>query len=196
MNITLPTAWPLSWPDSRPRTPGSARKTSQFNVPHNDACAAVFAQIRQLGGSQAVITTDVELRRDGLPYANQKVLDSGAAVYFVYKKRVVCFACDRWDRLACNIQAIVKTVEALRGIARWGTGDMLDVAITGFAALPPPKPKRSWWEVLMVPRDMPLSIVNAVYRELSKTAHPDAGGDRAHWDEISDAITKAREELV
>lgn len=185
---------PLAWPEGRPRTPAGARKTSRFDVSHNQACANLFAQIRQLGGGRAVISTDMELRRDGLPYAGQRVDDTGAAVYFMHKGRWVAFACDRWDRLACNIHAIAKTIEALRGIARWGTGDMLDVAIQGFVALPPPAPKRKWWDVLGVQPGAPIEVIEASYRALAKKAHPDKGGEATAWAELEAAITEARKE--
>lgn len=187
-----PKPWPLAWPEGRPRTPVVARKTSRFDVSHNAACANLFAQIRQLGGGRAVISTDMELRRDGLPYANRPFIDKGAAVYFHHKGRRVAFACDRWDRLACNIHAIAKTIEALRGIARWGTGDMLDVAIQGFVALPPPAAGRKWWDVLGVQQAAPIEVIEASYRALAKKAHPDAGGTAAAWSELEAAIVEAR----
>ena len=60
----------------------------------------------------------------------------------------MCFACDKWRDVYDNIYAIGKTIEALRGIERWGTGDMVEQAFTGFVALPSPK---SPWEILGVP---------------------------------------------
>src|SRR3712207_8918795 len=35
------------------------------------------------------------------------------------EKRVL--ACDKWDRIADTIHAIAKTIEATRGIERWGS---------------------------------------------------------------------------
>lgn len=191
-----PQPWPLAWPEGRPRTPISGRKTSRFDISHNAACANLLAQIRQLGGGRAVISTDMELRRDGLPYAGQKVADTGAAVYFFHKGKWVCFGSDRWDRLACNIHAIAKTIEAIRGIARWGTGDMLDVAIQGFVALPPPAPKRKWWDVLAVQQAAPIEVIEASYRALAKKAHPDAGGSADAWAELEAAIADARKVIA
>lgn len=187
-----PLPWPLAWPEGRPRTPIGARKESSFRITHNDACANLFQQIRLLGGGRAVISTDMELRKDGLPFARQTVTDMGVAVYFHHKGLWVCFACDRWDRMACNIHAIAKTIEALRGIARWGTGDMLDVAIQGFVALPPPAPQRKWWDVLGVRQGAPIEVIEASYRALAKKAHPDAGGTAAAWSELEAAISEAR----
>jgi hypothetical protein len=51
--------------------------------------------------------------------------DVGVAVYFSYRNQQRCFACDRWNRIQDNMQAISKTIEALRGIERWATGDNL-----------------------------------------------------------------------
>ena len=39
-----------------------------------------------------------------------------AAVYFTYKQKPMCFACDKWDQVHDNIYAIGKTIKALRGI--------------------------------------------------------------------------------
>src|SRR5262245_54177038 len=68
----------------------------------------------------------------------------GSAVYFTHKGRQMCFACDRWDKMEDNLHAVSKTIEALRGIERWGTGEMVQQAFTGFVALPGNSP----WEVL------------------------------------------------
>lgn len=80
-----------------------------------------------MGGSHLVISTNIELRRDGLPHAGRREpSDKGVAVYFDYRRRPICFACDRWDRIGDNIYAIAKTIDALRGIERWGSGSMVE----------------------------------------------------------------------
>jgi hypothetical protein len=50
-----------------------------------------------------------------------------------------------------NLQAVAKTIEALRGIDRWGTREMVDAAFQAFAAIPASasagiqvRPKRPW----------------------------------------------------
>ncbi|KAF7958244.1 hypothetical protein AWV80_01355 [Cupriavidus sp. UYMU48A] len=98
-----------------------------------------------------MISTNVPLRQDGLPYASyRKVDDEGVAVYFTLDGQQMSFACDRWNKVEHNMHAIVKTIDALRGIARWGTGDMMRAAFTGFAALPSPSTVRSWREIIGV----------------------------------------------
>jgi hypothetical protein len=133
---TPATAFPLQWPSGRPRTEHWRREQAKFDVTFARARDNIVAEIGRLAGRypdpQIVISTNIALRRDGLPLANQRQPDDpGVAVYFLYKKRAVAFACDRWVKIEHNMQAIAKTIEALRGIARWGTGDMLAAAFTG-----------------------------------------------------------------
>lgn len=130
-------AHPLRWPDGRPRT--RAPQRSRFEVSFAAARDGLLDEIGRLGGSAVVVSTNVPLRRDGLPYAGGgEPADRGVAVYFAVRGRALCFACDRWDRVRDNLQAIRRTVEALRGIERWGTGAMVKQAFDGFRALPAP----------------------------------------------------------
>jgi hypothetical protein len=97
------------------------------------------------------------------------------------------FACDRWEKIEHNMQAIAKTIEALRGIARWGTGDMLEAAFTGFTALPPPpaagpgaSPRgAAHWRDVFGTACARASDLQDVYRRLAGAYHPDRGGDPA-----------------
>ena len=65
-----------------------------------------------------------------------------------------------------NIHAIRRTIEALRGIACWGTGDMMEHAFTGFEALPAPgaHAKRPWWQVLGVNQHATPEEIKTAYR--------------------------------
>lgn len=162
---------------------------------------AAFNEVRLLGGRHVVLSTNVPLRQDGKPYANfPRIDDPAVALYFTYKDRQMCFACDRWTKIEDNIQAIRKTVEALRGIARWGTGDMLQAAFTGFAALPPPIAagmKRDWWLVLLLDTRQPTADeIQAAYRRLASKYHPDRnGGDAAKMAELNQARDDALKEI-
>lgn len=88
------------------------------------------------------------------------------------------------------MQAIAKTIEALRGIARWGTGDMLEAAFTGFMALPAPGAESEWWEVLGVARNCTRDDISAAYRRLASINHPDRGGSTATMAAINAARDK------
>jgi hypothetical protein len=96
-------------------------------------------EIRKLGSKQVVISSNLELRNDGLPRASQRApTDQGVAVYFNLNGRSQCFPCDRWTTVEHNLWAIAKSIEALRGLERWGAKTMVDAAFRGFQALPAP----------------------------------------------------------
>lgn len=184
-------AFPLQWPVGRPRTRSPMR--SRFDQTSGRAISFTQDQIRILGGRRPVISSNIELRRDGLPYANQRVQDAGVAVYFTYKGRQMCFACDKWQDVYDNIYAIGKTIEALRGIERWGTGDMVEQAFTGFVALPAPK---SPHEILGVTAGASEEEIDAAYRQKAMAVHPDRGGSAAAMAEINEARRKLREKAA
>jgi DnaJ domain len=187
-------AYPLAWPEGRVRTPLSHREPARFMTTFARARDDVIREVARLKKVNLryqkdpgiIISTNIPLRNDGLPYANTKRIDDvGVAVYFSYKLQQRCFACDRWNRIEDNMQAISKTIEALRGIERWATGDMLQAAFTGFTALPAPNAARAWHEVLGVKAHDNTDNVRASYRNLASQHHPDRGGDHTRMTEIN-----------
>lgn len=182
-------AHPLQWPAGKPRTVRPDR--SRFDVSFARARDDVLHQIKLLGGNQPVISTNIPLRLDGLPRATYREPDDqGVAVYFALNGKQMCFACDRWETIRENMQAIAKTIEALRGIERWGSGDMVQQAFSGFVALPAP-PK--WWEGLGVNQDATLDEIDQAYRMKARKAHPDAGGSTNAMAQLNLARDRARE---
>ncbi len=188
-------AFPLAWPMGRPRA--ARRERSRFDTGFSKARDGLIAELERLGARDEVLSTNLALRLDGLPKSGQPQPDDpGVAVYFAYKGKPMCFACDNWDKVEHNIHAIAKTIEAMRGIARWGTGDMLDRAFSGFTALP--APSRAWREVLGIPprhprgEDVTREHIEAAYRRLARTRHPDAGGS----DDAMAELNRAREQAL
>jgi hypothetical protein len=144
-----------------------------------------------------VLSTNIALRRDGLPLANQRQPeDCGVAVYFSRGKRQLCFACDRWVKVEDNIWAVCKTVDALRGIERWGTGDMVEAAFSGFQAIaaPPAPVGKPWWEVFGINEHATNGYVHQRYRELAMVYHPDRGGDGETMAKINAAYESFKKE--
>jgi DnaJ domain len=174
--ITPKSGYPLAWPIGRPRT--RVRQRSQFKVTQEAAVQDLAYEVDRLGGSDMVITTNVELRRDGYPRSGRGLpIDQGVAVYFTFKKKPMCFACDRWETIGENIRAIGQTVGALRGIERWGSGSMIEQAMQGFTALPAPEQP---WQVLEVEHDAQRSAIEAAYKRLAARRHPDRPDGDAH----------------
>lgn len=191
-------AFPLQWPHGRPRVGRVER--SRFNVTFAQARDELFRELALMGARLVVLSTNVELRLDGLPYAGKgEPDDGGVAVYFECKGRPMCFACDRWNRVKDNIQAVRHTVGALRGLERWGTGDMVQAAFSGFVALPPPGGD---WRAVLGVEGLDCSIpavalagAEAAYRTKAKDAHPDSGGTAEEMARLNGAIEQARAEF-
>lgn len=195
-------AYPLYWPEGRKKTAGYHREAARFETGFARARDNVVREVELLCGkytkTNLIISTNIALRRDGLPLANQRQPeDTGVAVYFNYKGKQVCFACDRWKKIEDNMHAIAKTIDALRGIARWGTGDMLEAAFKGFVALPSPTSKRTWREVMgfdLAYRPHGDDIKHR-YRELASKRHPDKGGSDSAMSELNLARDEAEREI-
>jgi hypothetical protein len=190
-------AYPLQWPAGRPRTDHWRRERSAFEVTLARARDDIIREVQLLVGKynspHTVISSNLALRNDGLPLARQPRTadDPGVAVYFTRKGKQLSFACDRWTKVEDNMRAIAKTIEALRGIDRWGTGDMLEAAFTGFVALPAPGAQKEWWEVLGVARLATAEECRHAYRRLAALHHPDRGGDATLMAQINAAYEKA-----
>lgn len=153
-------AYPLQWPAGKARTEdpqpsrfGTNSWSTQKRISLNRAIQGLLDELDLLGAINEIISSNLKLRQDGLPYSNQRAPeDTGIAVYFDLpndrgKTRPVCMSCDRWEKQACNVWSIAKCVGALRGLDRWGGGDMVHAAFTGFIALPAPIATQ-WWYVL------------------------------------------------
>lgn len=183
-------AYPLTWPLNYPRTkfPQSARFDTNFATARD----AIIREIKLLGGKSIVLSTNIPLRNDGLPYANfSKPKDAGVALYFTFQNEPVVFACDKWDRIEDNMQAIRKTIEAIRGLERWGVSDMLKRAFTGFKALPASANEQSCWDILGVSMDASNDKIKEAYRQKIKIHHPDKGGDAEQFQKVQKAYEEA-----
>jgi hypothetical protein len=152
----------------------------------------VIRELDLLGASSVVISSNMQTRLDGLPYAKQREPeDSGVAVYFMLNGEQECIPCDKWDTVAQNLRAIALTIEALRGLDRWGAKEMVNAAFRGFKALPEsvitPPPSTAWYTVLGVDPNASHEEIKAAYRRLAHATHPDSGGDEQQFVRITKA---------
>ncbi len=197
-------AYPLSWPAGWRRTPASSRTRSRFHDTERksngttswtakkdlsvaDALDRVVTELHRIGAwtTSTVISTNVALRNDGLPYSNRRQPDDpGVAVYWVVGKQSRCMAIDRYDRVQDNLAAIAATLEAMRAIERHGSAEILNRAFTGFTALPQPE---QWWQVLGVTSKATREEIDSAYRRLAMQHHPDRGGNAGEMARINGA---------
>lgn len=197
--------YPLSWPSDRPRTQARDRRPALFrdggsrmtltSARHRlrDQVNAMTRLGRTYRVVDQVLSTNIRYTASGsrdMNVSRRDPADPGVAFYFKLDGRPHVLACDRWETVADNIAAIAAHIEALRGQERWGVADLRQ-AFAGHVALPPADP---WWTVLGITRAATPDEIARAYRQLAKTAHPNAGGDRAAWDRLSAAYEAAQQE--
>jgi hypothetical protein len=193
-----PLSWPVGWKRNVYRQHATFGKKAAGDMKRrlnlDDAVGRLQTEMDRLGAADgAIISTNLRLRLDGRPRGDQgEPGDPGAAVYFRLKKQDRVLACDRYYRVADNIAAIAAHIEALRAIERYGVGT-LEQAFSGYTALPPAAD--AWWLILNLPQSSTLDQVEARFRELARTAHPDAGGTHNDMSRLTAAREAARKEL-
>lgn len=180
------TGYPLKWPAGWRRTSAAWRKSAQFS--HDRKPLTVFQAVRRVDDElermgieevDIVISTNLKLRRDGLPRSDQREPeDPGVAVYWLTEKGPQCMACDLYDRVADNLAAIAATLDALRRIERHGGAVILERAFEGFKALPS---LPGWWIELgfETTEGLTLEQCEEAFKRLAREHHDDmtGGGD-------------------
>lgn len=199
-------SYPLSWPIGWPRTPRHKVSRAKFGVrvqrgdnsyKSKDAVTLyvgrerVLDEMKRLGATQVLFSTNIPTRNDGLPYSKAREPDDhGVAVYFRIKGEPRVLACDKWDRVADNMAALAAHVDAVRGQLRWGVGT-LEQAFGGYKALPAMDARRTWWQILQVTEGASVATIEDARRALLMQHHPDRGGHGNEAAEINAAYDQA-----
>lgn len=209
------TRYPLSWPLGWARTPSARRKRAAFHsttrqqgeggtswvrksaLTVGQALDRAQGELRRLQARRIVISSNLRIREDGLPYASQakQLDDPGVAIYFQLNGQPRVLACDKWSSAAENLAAIAGHIAAIRAIDRYGVGT-LDQAFAGYKALPA---RGETWRTTL--GFSPSAIVTAddieqAFRTRAKDAHPDKqGGSHDAMASLTAARTEALAEL-
>lgn len=207
-------AYPLHWPNGWRRTKDRKearflKKTRQYSqtgsylvsgqVSIAEGTKRVLEQLRafKVEEGDAIISTNLKLRLDGMPKGDQKEPDDpGVAIYWKQPGDKIhkVMAIDLYDRVADNLAAIAATLDAMRSIDRHGGATILERAFIGFISLPAPN---TWRDVMAFDpsQTVTLALVTARYRDLCKQHHPDVGGSEAKMKELNWAMQEAEKEL-
>ena len=193
-------AYPLQWPAGWPRTPLFKRgRNPRYEVSEQKARRDMLSEVGMLADTYSSVTlsTNIPLRRDGLPYANCKdAEDKGVAVYFMRDGKSQVIACDKYDDYRDNYRAIGLAVGGLRAIERAGASELLDRAFEGFKALPAVGLVRHWRQVFDCPNHDPeREELQRKFKSELKKRHPDKGGTDGEVIELNAALAAARLEL-
>lgn len=184
-------AFPLHWPTGFERA--KSKKASAFKTTLAEARDGVIHEIKKLGGKNVIISSSIPLKRDGQMYGTARPVDGdhGVAVYFTWKNDQYVLACDSYQYIWENLRAIEKSIDAIRGLERWGASDILSRAFTGFKQLP--EANNDWWKVLEVEPFANIATIKSAYKLLIKKYHPDnpETGNEYKFLKIQEAYAKA-----
>ena len=190
-------AYPLQWPAGYIRTKHYLRRDSLFKQTPGAARDFLKAEVRRIGGTGLIISSNAPLNKDGnyrIDYATLKHEDPGVAIYFKLNGQDIALCCDTYTRIWENVYALGRAIESMRQISRDGVSDFINRAFTGFKALPErTDAEKDIWKILDLPsKPFDVHIVHAAYKMLAKKRHPDTpGGSHEAFQELQDAYQKA-----
>ncbi len=165
--------YPLNWPDGQPRT--SRMVKSQFRTSLPGAIKNVKDSLRRFAVDSNRKIEAVQVTSNASMF-DDKPEDPGVAVWFEWDGHMRCIAVDRYNKVACNLQAIHHVIEARRTELRHAGIQMVRTSFKGFMALPPPPDansqrigKAAWWETLGVERTASAAEIKTAYKKRSRT---------------------------
>lgn len=207
--MSAPQRFPLAWPAGRPRTAGSKRQPGQFKanekrITRLEAMKRLETEVARLGGTNLLVSSDLQLRADGQPHMGKpEPYDPGVVAFFTLKGEAVSMPCDTFGELAQNIAAIAAHIEATRRQTRYGVATAAE-SLQAFMALPSPEGgitvARPWREVLGLRSDFPEGldrdeaemVITRRFRLKASDAHPDVkGGSEAKMADLNRARDEA-----
>lgn len=202
--MTTIAPFPLQWPTGRPRRRASDRRTGRFTSSRTSsfgrqseitiagALDRLFDELKRIDAKYVVVSSNLEARKDGLPYSGQREPDDpGVAVYFHLLGKPTCLPCDTYTKVAQNIAAVAAHIEATRAIERHGVASVAEM-FSGFTQLPPAP---HWSEILEVSKTARRPDIEAAYRSRARTSHPDAGGSHDAMAALNAARDRALKEI-
>lgn len=144
--------------------------TEQFRKWDNDAGDAVIGMTQFVAGKPG---------------------DATATIKFELRGTTVEVSCSsQWDQRR-NMRCVAFAVESMRMNEKRGIADTMAKA---YMQLEAPKEQRDAFEVLGVRPDMDMEVIDAVYKKLATTRHPDKGGSKEAMQELNDAMERIRTE--
>ncbi len=164
-------AYPLHWPEGLPRTANKA--SSQFKTSLSVALKNVKSALQLFARDSGKAVTDIVLSSNVGGLDITPVKDTGVAAWFTWDGEQRCIAVDRYPKPEDNLQAIYHILEARRTEMRHGGLHIVRQTFKGFVALPAPE---AWHTVLGVSADASRAEIDAAYKRLATTVHPDKGG--------------------
>lgn len=163
---------PLVWPKGQPRTEKPIR--SQFADPSvPKALKKLDHELTLMGALSMRISADLPIGRSGQYLtAWNRHDDHGVVVSWTLKSGATyTLANDNFDNPSDNLWGIALSIEAMRGLKRWGGDRLVEMAFSGAKSLPQHGSSSGPFDDLNTKKE-----IDARYYELAKTYHSDHGG--------------------
>lgn len=194
------TEYPLCWPENKPRAAerldrsyrSSYFGTGRVPMTRARAYAAITSELQRWRIDRFVISMS--------PGYRHGPSDPGVALWWDHPGRGLrVLACDQYARPHDNLYAIALTLDAMRGLERWGAYSMEQAIEGAKLALPPPAGSSEivWRKILGdVPKGIEkvdaLAVINARYRRMAQ----EAGNDEKEQLRLNLAVEAARQEFA
>lgn len=137
------------------------------------------SEVNLMGGKSLVLSSNVTL-------GSENPKDPGVVAYFELRGQNIAIPCDRWDKVSTNVKAIALTIEAMRGMERWGAKDMITAMFKGFMALPE-RTGPSIWDILGIAAGSNEQQIMDAWRRKAQLLHPDKGGSHEAMTALNEA---------
>lgn len=174
------------WP--QPTTP-DRRSRYTFKAKWSATLAELDRELRYLDARDIVIETNhpsAQVRLDGWLRADAgEPHHPGVILSFTSRHGPLRYACDSYNGWQSNVRAILLTLEALRGVERWGAAARAE-QYRGWSELPSGASSTEAMRRVLLDEGDPGADLDpgrlseegwrSVYRAALKSAHPDAGG--------------------
>lgn len=105
----------------------------------------------------------------------------------------IVLAMDSQERPVDNLRVLTLGVQSLRLNEVRGIGGVMRDAYLQIEAPKGAPPKEDPWAVLQIAPNAPRSVVDAAYRALAATTHPDKGGSASAFQRIQAAYTAIKD---
>lgn len=183
---------------------GNRRPRPQFN---DHWSKPLLPEAGNIGARRVVVEAGwhpSQLRRDGLPFSNERPKHPSVKVYVESAIGKLVFPSARWSTAEFNLAAVAKTLEAQRAIRRFGV-TTFEQQFAGHRALPPgagaEMSRREAAELISslgesVGIEAPaadlegsVAFARMAYRGIAKHLHPDReGGDALKMQQLNQAL--------
>lgn len=199
--VELPVVPIVTWP--RARTPENMRDMGgrMLKTTPGAALSRLREELFRMRAKDcrlAIAVRERDITRFGELRANATVQDPGVIVYFTHPTRGdLTFANDNYCRWWHNVNGIAMTIEALRGIDRWGAVQNAE-QFAGFGKLPgfTSLTMGSTAAVAILSRESGLDVpypmtpdwIREAGRKSRAATHPDVCRERKRWDDVEAAL--------